>query len=130
MHFRIPQTLDGFETAAREGGLVSQDAFAAATARTDLRSLRSDRDGQVHANWDEDCCMQLYCFLSHLRQEPGLKVSRLQQLAEALSSAGVSATAEQPQATSYPHGTALSLSIFFTCQMLQHVEVSASPTYI
>ena len=133
LYFRIPQTLDGFETAAREGGLVSEEAFAAATARPDLSSLRaltrSGRDGQVHASWDEDCCEQLYCFLHHLRGERGLKASRLQQVAEASSSAGLSATAEHPQAASNSHGTALSLSIFFTCQMLQHVEVSACTPY-
>lgn len=124
MHFRIPQTLDGFETAAREGGLVSHEAIGAATATTDLNSLRSERDGQVHASWNEDCCMQLYCFLHNLKGERRLKASQLQLVAQAISAAGVSAADVQHKASSKPHGTALSLSIFFTCQMLQHVEVS------
>ena len=131
MHFRIPQTLHGYETAAREGGLVSQQAFASATAqaRADLSSLqpnsRSARDDQVDAILNEESSVQLYYFLCHLDGERGLKASQLQLVARTLSSAGLSA-AKQNQASSNPHhGTALSLSIFFTCQMLQRVEVSA-----
>lgn len=122
MQFRIPQTLDGFETAAREGGLVSQEAFAAAKSKPPP-SLK--RAGRGDAIWNEESCVQLYSFLYHIDGH-GLKASQLQLVAQAVSSAGLSA-AEPNQAldSSCSHnGTDLSLSIFFTCQMLQHVEVS------
>lgn len=122
MQFRIPQTLDGFETAAREGCLVSQEAFAAAKSRALPSLKRLVRAGEGDAIWNEESCVQLYSFLYHIDGH-GLQASQLQLVAQAISSAGLSAT-NQASGCSH-HGTDLSLSIFFTCQMLQHVEVSA-----
>ena len=129
MQFRIPQTLDGFESAAHEAGLVSQQALAAAKTRVypDLPwsvSLRAD------ASWNEESCLQLYCFLYHIDGQHGLKASQLKLVIEILSSSqagtGLSAAERQTQEalSSSRHGTDLSLSIFFTCQLLQCVEVS------
>ena len=128
MQFRIPQTLDGFESAAHEGGLVSQEALAAAKTRAEsdpdfpsLVSLRADTSWK----FNEESCMQLYCFLYHIHGQHGLKASQLKLVTEVLNSAGLSAAEPQPHEalSSSHHSTDLSLSIFFTCQMLQRVEV-------
>ena len=128
MQFRVPQTLDGFETAAHEGGLVSREALAAAKTRADpnLPWSFSLRARQGDASWNEERCLQLYCFLHHIDGQHGLKASQLKLVTQVLSSAGLSAA--EPKAdgafSGSLHATDLSLSIFFTCQMLQHVEVS------
>ena len=130
MQFRIPQTLDGFETAAREGRLVSQEALATVKTRADSNVPWSDslKSGQLQGNvsWNEESCMHIYCFLYHVDGQYGQKASQLKLLAQFLSSAGLSA-AEQTcdeEPSSCRHGTDLSLSIFFTSQMLQRIEVS------
>ena len=130
MQFRIPQTLDGFETAAYEGGLVSPEALAAArtSAEPNLPWSFSPRAGQGDVSWNEERCLQLYCFLHHIDGQHGLKASQLKLVTQVLSSAGASAAEPKTDEalSSSRHGTDLSLSIFFTCQMLQRVEVSTS----
>lgn len=126
MQFRIPQTLDGFETAAREGSLVSQEAFAAAKSRPPASLKKLIKAGQGDSIWNEGSCVQLYGFLYHVDSH-GLKASQLQLVAQAVSSAGLSAADPNQASSCSRNGTDLSLSIFFTCQMLQHVEVSACP---
>ena len=130
LNFRIPQSLDGFETAVLEGGFVSQEALAAARTRADSNLPWSDSliTGQGDASWNEESCMQIYCFLYHVGGQHAQKASQLKLVAQFLSSASLSAAEPKSKIdealSSSGHGTDLSLSVFFTCHLLQRVEVS------
>ena len=142
MHFRIPQSLDGFETAALVGGLVSQHGLATAKASAALsslpdRSFKSRRDSRESLAWTETRCSQLYSFLDRLDGEHGPTASELQLVTRALNSAGTYAIdhlshraahdnegSVEPGHSRVSSESSMSLSVFFTCHMLQHVEVS------
>lgn len=141
MQFRIPQSLDGFETAALASGLVSQHGLATAKASEDLSSLQPEppvklrRDSRQSLAWTKSRCTQVYSFLHRLDAEHGPTASQLQLFTRALNSAGTYAV--EHLTNSAPHAnegsmelgylsseSAISLSFFFTCHMLQCIEVS------
>ena len=136
-HFRIPQSLDGFETAALAAGLASRQTFRTTTATADLSSLQmaaKARRGGEQASWTEENCSQLYSFLLQLDGEQGPTASQLQLVASFLTSSGNYAVEqlvsgppegsdEAPETGCTSPEAAVSVSIFLTCQMLQRVQV-------
>ncbi len=147
MHFRTPQPLDGFVAAAVAGHVVSKPAFARAGAKTDLHSLqphlrpqqaRSQGYPDRQLDWSEDCCAEAYSMLCTVSEAGWPNRTLLLLLARFLSKVGAAviqeATNESTVAdggnSSAPGGqpveVSLGLTIFFTCQMLQHTEVCRS----
>ncbi len=149
MHFRLPQALDGFVAAAVAGHVVSEPAFARASAKTDLHSLqlhlrpqqaRSQGYPDRQLDWSEDCCAEAYSMLCTVSQTGWPSRTLLLLLARFLSKAGAAVIQEaitvaedgNPSAPAagpaggQPVEVSLRLTIFFTCQMLQHTEVCTS----
>lgn len=146
MHFRIPQALDGF-VAAVAGHVVSKPAFARAYAKTDLHSLQLHlRPQQARSQgypdrqlvWSEDCCAEAYSMLCTVSQAGWPNRTLLLLLARFLSKVGAAVIQEATNGCTVAEGgnpsapggqpveVSLGLTIFFTCQMLQHTEVCTS----
>ncbi len=150
MHFRIPQALDGFVAAAVASHVVSKPAFArASSAKTDLHSLQTHlRPQQARSqgypdrqlDWSEDCCAEAYSMLCTVSQAGWPSRTLLLLLARFLSKVGAAVIQEATNESTMAEGgspsapaagladgqpveVSLGLTIFFTCQMLQHTEV-------
>ena len=147
MHFRIPQALDGFVAAAVAGHVVSEPAFARASAKTDLHSLqlhlrpqqaRSQGYADRQLDWSEDCCAEAYSMLCTVSQAGWPSRTLLLLLARFLSKVGAAVIQEATNESTVAEGgnpsapigqpaeVSVGLTIFFTCQMLQHTEVCTS----
>ena len=146
MHFRIPHALNGFEASAVASGIASQQAFTNASTGEHLRTLQAQL-GQLQARsryhhnhtvlWSEEVCAEVYSMLCTVAEAGWPSAALLRLLARFLSANGPGASVvkgtttadpeddDSPAATSdgLPAEAALGLTIFFTCQMLQHTEV-------
>ncbi len=147
MHFRIPQALDGFVASAVAGHVVSKPAFARASAKPDLHSLQphlrpQQARSQGHPDrqlvWSEDCCAEAYSMLCMVSEAGWPSRTLLLLLARFLSKVGAAVSQEATNGSTVAEGgnpsapggqpveVSLGLTIFFTCQMLQHTEVRTS----
>lgn len=135
MHFRIPQTLDGFEASAVSGNMVSKESMSRvrlcnavdlSSIRACLKQLQTKPQAQADHDtaWSEDSCSEAYGVLCTVATTGWPSAPLLRALACFLSEVGAF-TVRQGSIRSgrMPAEASLGLAIFFTCQMLQHTEV-------